>query len=232
MAGRYREAAAAPSASRATCSSPAAWPPTRACADALRERAAPTACGSRAHAPRLDPRRRARRGALGRVSPPGARPSRAGVSHDGPLAGQVAAVTGGSGGIGTAIVGELAAAGASRLLARPDGAGVAVDWIRRDVRDERSVEAAIAELDRRTDGSTSSSTPPACRATRSSGRCRVEQWDRDPRRQPSRRVPRSAGTPFRTLPPRGRRPHRADRIDQRLAREVRHRRRTRRARPG
>lgn len=65
------------------------------------------------------------------------------------LDGEVAGVTGGSGGIGTAILAELAAAGAracSLDLAAPAQGG---NWIKTDVRIDGSVEAAVAELVRR-----------------------------------------------------------------------------------
>lgn len=63
-----------------------------------------------------------------------------------PLVG-VAAVTGGSGGIGTAIVSELRAAGARACSLDIKGQGA--DWIETDVSDEGSVDAALAEVERR-----------------------------------------------------------------------------------
>lgn len=65
-----------------------------------------------------------------------------------PLAGRVAAVTGGSGGIGRAILEELAAGGALACSLDPLKAGDA-DWIATDVREETSVLAAVEEIERR-----------------------------------------------------------------------------------
>ena len=65
------------------------------------------------------------------------------------LGGRVAAVTGGSGGIGSAIVAELVAAGARACSLDVTAPAQGRDWIKTDVRIEGSVEAAVAELDRR-----------------------------------------------------------------------------------
>jgi acetoacetyl-CoA reductase len=62
---------------------------------------------------------------------------------------RIAAVTGGSGGIGTAILEHLISAGAvacSLDLAAPPGG---LDWIATDVGDDASVAAAIVEVERR-----------------------------------------------------------------------------------
>lgn len=66
-----------------------------------------------------------------------------------PLSGRVAAVTGGSGGIGSAIMSELVQAGARACSLDVTAAGQGSDWIKTDVRIEGSVEAALAEIDRR-----------------------------------------------------------------------------------
>lgn len=65
------------------------------------------------------------------------------------LSGRVAAVTGGSGGIGRAIMSELTEAGARACALDVTAAGQGSDWIKTDVRIEGSVEAALAEIDRR-----------------------------------------------------------------------------------
>jgi acetoacetyl-CoA reductase len=65
------------------------------------------------------------------------------------LSERVAAVTGGSGGIGRAIVAGLTEAGAracSLDVTAPPGGD---DWIDTDIRDHASVEAAVAEVERR-----------------------------------------------------------------------------------
>lgn len=65
------------------------------------------------------------------------------------LTGRVAAVTGGSGGIGGEIIAQLTASGAraySLDVAEPPNGG---EWIATDVRDQASVDAAIASIDRR-----------------------------------------------------------------------------------
>jgi NAD(P)-dependent dehydrogenase (short-subunit alcohol dehydrogenase family) len=65
------------------------------------------------------------------------------------LSGRVAAVTGGSGGIGSAVIADLTAAGARAcsldVAAPPDG----LEWVDTDVRDDASVEAAIGGIERR-----------------------------------------------------------------------------------
>ncbi len=64
-----------------------------------------------------------------------------------PLAGKVAVVTGGSGGIGQAIIAGLQTAGAAAIsldLVAPPAGGVSSQWISCDVRDDASVVAAIA----------------------------------------------------------------------------------------
>jgi 3-oxoacyl-[acyl-carrier protein] reductase len=65
-----------------------------------------------------------------------------------PLAGKVAVVTGGSGGIGQAIIAGLQTAGATAisldLVAPPAGGVPSSPWISCDVRDDSSVAAAIA----------------------------------------------------------------------------------------
>ncbi len=66
-----------------------------------------------------------------------------------PLSGRVAAVTGGSGGIGSAIMSELVQAGARACSLDVTAAGQGSDWIKTDVRIEGSVEAALGEIDRR-----------------------------------------------------------------------------------
>lgn len=66
-----------------------------------------------------------------------------------PLEGRVAGVTGGSGGIGSAIIEELVAAGARACSLDVGAPSKAGDWIKTDVRIEGSVEAAVAELERR-----------------------------------------------------------------------------------
>ncbi len=65
------------------------------------------------------------------------------------LAGRVAAVTGGSGGIGSAIMAELTDAGARACSLDVTAPGQGSDWIKTDVRIDGSVEAAVAEIDRR-----------------------------------------------------------------------------------
>ncbi len=65
------------------------------------------------------------------------------------LSGRVAAVTGGSGGIGRAIMSELTEAGARACALDVTAAGQGSDWIKTDVRIEGSVEAALGEIDRR-----------------------------------------------------------------------------------
>ncbi len=66
---------------------------------------------------------------------------------EGQLHGQVAIVTGGSGGIGTAIIGALGDAGARAVsldISPPQKKETA--WIKCDVRDDASVAAAVAEV--------------------------------------------------------------------------------------
>lgn len=65
-----------------------------------------------------------------------------------PLTGSVAAVTGGSGGIGTAILAHLREAGATAcsLDVAPPAAG---EWIGTDVSDDGSVASAVGEIERR-----------------------------------------------------------------------------------
>ncbi|MGA3210834.1 MAG: SDR family NAD(P)-dependent oxidoreductase [Terriglobales bacterium] len=64
-----------------------------------------------------------------------------------PLTGQVAVVTGGSGGIGTAIIHSLLEAGAEAIsLDLTPPAGKDVSWIRCDVREDLSVASAIAQV--------------------------------------------------------------------------------------
>jgi 3-oxoacyl-[acyl-carrier protein] reductase len=67
----------------------------------------------------------------------------------GVLTGRVAAVTGGSGGIGSAVIADLTSAGARAcaldVAAPPDGR----EWVDTDVRDDASVEAAIDGIERR-----------------------------------------------------------------------------------
>lgn len=68
---------------------------------------------------------------------------------EGVLQGKVAAVTGGSGGIGRAILQHLSLAGAvpcSLDVTKPPDGG---HWIATDVRDEASVTAAVEEIERR-----------------------------------------------------------------------------------
>jgi len=65
------------------------------------------------------------------------------------LAGQVAAVSGGSGGIGRAVLAALAGAGAHPVsldLAPPSGESFS--WIRTDMRDDASVAAALEQIQR------------------------------------------------------------------------------------
>ena len=72
---------------------------------------------------------------------------------DAPLAGKVAAVTGASGGIGRAIVRQLAEAGARVIaldITAPDGADA--EFIRCDVREDASVRAALEEIRTRAGG--------------------------------------------------------------------------------
>ncbi len=66
-----------------------------------------------------------------------------------PLASRVAAVTGGSGGIGSAIIEHLTAAGAIAYSLDVAKAGAGNGWIDTDVRDDASMSAAMAEIDRR-----------------------------------------------------------------------------------
>ena len=66
-----------------------------------------------------------------------------------PLTGRVAAVTGGSGGIGSAIMAALADAGARACSLDVAAPAQGSDWIKADVRIEGSVDAAVAELERR-----------------------------------------------------------------------------------
>lgn len=65
------------------------------------------------------------------------------------LAGRVAAVTGGSGGIGGAIIADLLAAGARACSLDVSASSNGHDWIATDVRDERSVAAAVADVEAR-----------------------------------------------------------------------------------
>ena len=67
---------------------------------------------------------------------------------DGTLSGRVAAVTGGAGGIGTAIVEHLESAGA-RAVSLDPVKPTAGEWIEADVRDDGSSGKAIAEIERR-----------------------------------------------------------------------------------
>jgi NAD(P)-dependent dehydrogenase (short-subunit alcohol dehydrogenase family) len=64
------------------------------------------------------------------------------------LAGKVAAVTGGSGGIGTAILEQLAGSGATVVSLDPKKPAVG-EWIETDVTEDASVAAALAEIVRR-----------------------------------------------------------------------------------
>ena len=69
------------------------------------------------------------------------------MSAGGELAGQVALVSGGSGGIGLAIIHALGQAGAEAVsldLAAPREKGIA--WVKGDVRDDASVGAAVEEV--------------------------------------------------------------------------------------
>ena len=69
------------------------------------------------------------------------------MSADSELSGQVAVVTGGSGGIGTAILEGLRVAGSVAIsldLAPPKQPGAL--WVKCDVRDDASVQAAIANV--------------------------------------------------------------------------------------
>ncbi len=66
-----------------------------------------------------------------------------------PLDGRIAAVTGGSGGIGTAILEHLIAGGAVPYALDQAAPGSGLGWIATDVRDEASVAAAVAEIERR-----------------------------------------------------------------------------------
>lgn len=71
------------------------------------------------------------------------------MSGRGELSGQVAAVTGGSGAIGGAIVRALAAAGAAAValdVRPPADSGIA--WVECDVREDASVAAAIEKITR------------------------------------------------------------------------------------
>lgn len=71
------------------------------------------------------------------------------VEERGQLSGQVAVVTGGSGGIGTAIIFALHNAGARAIsldICPPQSKGTS--WIKCDVRHDASVAAAIAEVTR------------------------------------------------------------------------------------
>jgi NAD(P)-dependent dehydrogenase (short-subunit alcohol dehydrogenase family) len=67
---------------------------------------------------------------------------------DKPLDGRVALVSGGSGAIGREIVDHLNGAGATTASLDVRSAP-GIDWIETDVRDDRSVAAAIAEAERR-----------------------------------------------------------------------------------
>ena len=72
------------------------------------------------------------------------------MSAGGELAGQVALVSGGSGGIGLAIIRALGQAGAEAVsldLTAPGEEGIA--WVKGDVRDDASVAAAVEEVFRR-----------------------------------------------------------------------------------
>ena len=66
-----------------------------------------------------------------------------------PLDGRIAAVTGGSGGIGKAIMEHLISDGAVPCSLDRTAPGSGIDWIPTDVRDEDSVAAAVVELERR-----------------------------------------------------------------------------------
>jgi nucleoside-diphosphate-sugar epimerase len=81
---------------------------------------------------------------------------------------EVAIVTGGSGGIGLAIMSALRATGAIviSLDLTPPSTG---EWIECDVRDDASVAQASKKSQPRTAVSTSPSTQPASPATPSSG---------------------------------------------------------------
>lgn len=65
------------------------------------------------------------------------------------LAGRVAAVTGGSGGIGAAIIAHLSAAGATSCSLDMAQPGSGVEWIRTDVREDASVATALVDLETR-----------------------------------------------------------------------------------
>jgi NAD(P)-dependent dehydrogenase (short-subunit alcohol dehydrogenase family) len=72
------------------------------------------------------------------------------MSAGGELAGQIALVSGGSGGIGLAIIHALGQAGAEAVsldLTAPGKEGIA--WVKSDVRDDASVAAAVEEVFRR-----------------------------------------------------------------------------------
>ncbi len=72
------------------------------------------------------------------------------MSAGGELAGQVALVSGGSGGIGLAIIHALGQAGAEAVsldLTAPGEEGIA--WVKGDLRDDASVAAAVEEVFRR-----------------------------------------------------------------------------------
>lgn len=65
------------------------------------------------------------------------------------LSGRVAGVTGGSGGIGGEIVAQLTASGALAYSLDVSAPSRGAEWLETDVRDETSVDAAIAAIDRR-----------------------------------------------------------------------------------